>query len=61
LCDWGFAALDVHRIEWWAMVGNAASRALAEKLGFVVEGVLRKRSIVAGEPRDWWVGGLLRS
>jgi RimJ/RimL family protein N-acetyltransferase len=61
LCDWGFATLDVHRIEWWAMVGNAASRALAEKLGFVVEGVLRRRSIVAGEPRDWWVGGLLRS
>ena len=60
LCDWGFATLDVHRIEWWAMVGNAGSRALAEKLGFVVEGVLRKRTIMAGEPRDWWVGGLLR-
>jgi RimJ/RimL family protein N-acetyltransferase len=42
------------------MVGNAASRALAEKLGVVVEGALRKRAIVAGEPRDWWVGGLLR-
>jgi len=59
LCDWGFAALEVHRIEWWAMVGNMASRAVAERLGFMVEGTLRRRTIVNGEPRDWWVGGLL--
>jgi RimJ/RimL family protein N-acetyltransferase len=61
LCEWGFATLDAHRIEWWAMVGNTGSRALAEKLGFVVEGLLRRRVIVDDEPRDWWVGGLLRS
>lgn len=60
LCDWGFATLDPHRLEWWAMVGNTGSRALAEKLGFTLEGTLRQRSIMAGEPRDWWVGGLLR-
>jgi RimJ/RimL family protein N-acetyltransferase len=61
LCDWSFATLEVHRLEWWAMVGNAASLALAEKLGFTVEGTLRRRAIVNGEPRDWWVGGLLRT
>jgi RimJ/RimL family protein N-acetyltransferase len=60
LCDWGFAELDAHRIEWWAMVGNTASRALAEKLGLTVEGTLRNRAIVNGQPHDWWVGGLLR-
>ncbi|MDQ8706959.1 GNAT family protein [Streptomyces sp. LHD-70] len=60
MCDWGFAALRAHRLEWWAMVGNTASRALAEKLGFVLEGTLRSRSLVHGEPHDWWVGGLLR-
>ncbi len=60
LCDWGWETLEVHRMEWWAMVGNAASRKLAEKLGFTLEGTLRKRAISAGEPRDWWVGGLLR-
>ncbi len=61
LCEWGWAALDVHRIEWWAMVGNAGSRAVAEKLGFTVEGTLRNRSIANdGKPHDWWVGGLLR-
>ncbi|AXK31728.1 N-acetyltransferase [Streptomyces armeniacus] len=61
LCDWGWAALDVHRIEWWAMVGNTGSRAIAEKLGFTVEGTLRHRVIANdGRPHDWWVGGLLR-
>ncbi|MFE0105832.1 GNAT family N-acetyltransferase [Streptomyces sp. NPDC059009] len=60
LCDWGFSALPAHRLEWWAMVGNTASRALAEKLGFEVEGTLRQRSLMHGTPRDWWVGGLLR-
>lgn len=60
LCDWGFATLEAHRIEWWAMVGNTASRALAEKLGFTLEGTLRNRSIVDGQPHDWWVGGLLK-
>ncbi|MEU0788077.1 GNAT family protein [Streptomyces sp. NPDC006173] len=59
LCDWGFDALDAHRLEWWAMVGNVPSRALAERLGFVVEGTLRNRSKVDGAPHDWWVGGLL--
>jgi len=60
LCEWGFTALDAHRIEWWAMVGNVASRALAEKLGFTLEGTLRNRTMVHGHPRDWWVGGLLK-
>lgn len=60
LCDWGFATLDAHRIEWWAMTGNTGSRRIAEKLGFTIEGTLRRRLIVNGEPRDWWVGGLLR-
>ncbi|AVH58977.1 MULTISPECIES: GNAT family N-acetyltransferase [Streptomyces] len=60
LCDWGFTVLAAHRIEWWAMAGNTASRALAEKLGFTLEGTLRNRSMVNGEPHDWWVGGLLK-
>lgn len=61
LCDWGWATLDVHRLEWWAMVGNTGSRAVAEKLGFTIEGTLRNRGIANdGKPHDWWVGGLLR-
>ncbi|WP_349262047.1 GNAT family protein [Actinocrinis sp.] len=60
LCEWGWATLVVHRLEWWAMTGNTASKALAEKLGFQLEGTLRRRGVESGEPRDWWVGGLLR-
>lgn len=60
LCDWGWETLDMHRIEWWALVGNAASRAVAAKLGFTIEATLRKRTIINGEPHDRWVGGLLR-
>ncbi|MFD7166778.1 GNAT family N-acetyltransferase [Streptomyces violascens] len=61
LCDWGWGTLDVHRIEWWAMAGNTGSRAVAEKLGFTVEGTLRNRGIANdGKPHDWRVGGLLR-
>ncbi|MFI1395863.1 GNAT family N-acetyltransferase [Streptomyces sp. NPDC020681] len=60
LCDWGFAELHAHRIEWWAMAGNTASRALAERLGFTLEGTLRNRNMVNGQPHDWWVGGLFK-
>ncbi|MFF5840022.1 GNAT family N-acetyltransferase [Streptomyces massasporeus] len=61
LCDWGWATLDVHRIEWWAMTGNTGSRAVAERLGFTVEGTLRNRGIANdGRAHDWWVGGLVR-
>lgn len=59
LCQWGFDVLCVHRIEWWAVVGNDGSRAVAEAVGFELEGPLRRRAYQAGEPRDWWVGGLL--
>lgn len=61
LCEWGWATLEVHRIEWWAMAGNTGSLAVAEKLGFTLEGTLRNRGIAKdGKPHDWWVGGLLR-
>ena len=59
LCRWGFAELGIERIEWYAEVGNWASRRAAEKAGFTVEGVLR-----AGLPgregrRDCWIGARL--
>ncbi|MGH3726042.1 MAG: GNAT family N-acetyltransferase [Mycobacterium sp.] len=59
LCQWGFDALAIHRIEWWAIVGNHGSRAVAEAVGFEMEGLLRQRAYRREEPADWWVGGLL--
>ncbi|TDZ78513.1 putative ribosomal N-acetyltransferase YdaF [Mycobacteroides salmoniphilum] len=59
LCQWGFDVLDAHRIEWWAVVGNEGSRAVAQAVGFEMEGLLRQRSYRREAPADWWVGGLL--
>lgn len=59
-CRWGFEDLGLTRIEWWACVGNDASRRVAEKLGFTMEGTCRSRLLHRGERIDGWVGGLLR-
>ena len=59
VCRWGFAALGLQRVEWVAEVGNAASRRVADKLGFQPEGVARARVRHQGVPRDAWVAGLL--
>jgi len=43
VCEYGFGALGLSRIEWQAVVGNVASRAVAQRTGFTFEGVLRGR------------------
>ncbi|MFD4870489.1 GNAT family N-acetyltransferase [Streptomyces sp. NPDC058412] len=58
---WAFTALGVTRLEWRAEVGNAGSKAVAEKAGFRVEGVLRAGIEQRGTSRDCWVGALLPS
>lgn len=58
---WAFTSLGVQRLEWLAEVGNTGSRAVAEKAGFRVEGVLRSRLVHRGTRRDAWIGSLLPS
>ncbi|GAA3303124.1 hypothetical protein GCM10020295_50890 [Streptomyces cinereospinus] len=58
---WVFADQCVDRLEWRAEVGNTASRAVAEKAGFTVEGTLRAALNNNGVRRDCWVGSLLPS
>lgn len=60
-CRWAFAEKGVDRVEWRAEVGNHASRAVAERAGFTVEGVLRSGVTNKGVRRDCWVGSLLPS
>jgi len=60
VCEWAFGGLGLARIDWYAEVGNHASRRVAEKLGFTIEGVQRQRLVHKGERRDGWAGGLLR-
>jgi RimJ/RimL family protein N-acetyltransferase len=41
LCRWGVHALGLERIDLFAATGNAASQRVAERAGFVRDGVLR--------------------
>jgi len=52
--------LDLRRVVWKAYVGNWASRRVAWKAGFRVEGRLRLDGAQRGERRDEWSGTLLR-
>jgi RimJ/RimL family protein N-acetyltransferase len=60
LARWGFAR-GIERLEWRAETGNHASRAVAEKAGFVVEGTLRAALLTRDVLRDVWIGSLLPS
>lgn len=59
LLAWGFEDLDARVVVWWANRGNWASRKLAWRLGFSVDGTLRGWLPHRGELCDAWVGTLL--
>jgi RimJ/RimL family protein N-acetyltransferase len=58
---WAFTSLAIDRVEWRAEVGNEASRAVALRVGFTLEGTLRSAIDHGGVRRDCWVGSLLPS
>ncbi|GAB3219834.1 hypothetical protein GCM10027447_03410 [Glycomyces halotolerans] len=59
LCRLGFEELGLEKIDWRAVTGNDASRRVAEKAGFLVEGTRRQILHRPGERVDCWVGSLL--
>jgi RimJ/RimL family protein N-acetyltransferase len=59
LVEWGIAELGLERVEWGGIVGNEASRRVAEKVGFRVAGTMRAVSLQPGRRVDLWVGDLL--
>jgi RimJ/RimL family protein N-acetyltransferase len=61
LLDYGFGVLDLNRVEADIDPRNDGSRRTLARLGFVQEGHLRERWIVAGETSDTHLLGLLRS
>jgi RimJ/RimL family protein N-acetyltransferase len=60
VCGWGFETLGLARIQWRAETGNHASRRVAERAGFHMEGLQRQALRIDGERRDCWVGALVR-
>jgi RimJ/RimL family protein N-acetyltransferase len=60
VAGWAFGSLGIARLEWMAEVGNAASRRVAERAGFTIEGTLRARfKRRDGSRADAWIGSLL--
>ncbi len=59
VCRFGFAALGVQRIGWGCCIGNFGSRAVAQKVGFTIEGSTRQSFVQRGVRVDDWVGSLL--
>lgn len=60
LLDYGFERLALNRVEADIDPRNDASARILERLGFVKEGHLRERWVVAGEVSDTGLYGLLR-
>ncbi|SCL53999.1 Protein N-acetyltransferase, RimJ/RimL family [Micromonospora citrea] len=56
---WAFDALKLRRLIWQAEVGNHASRLVALRTGFRVEGRLRLADPAPGGSAEGWIGSLL--
>lgn len=59
VCRWAFAQLGLDRIEWTAFVPNEASRQVALRVGFTMEGTVRGKRIHRGRVVDEWTASLL--
>lgn len=60
LCNWAFGIGLVDHLQWYAVVGNEASRRVAENCGFTIETTLRSRLRSRdGIRQDAWYGSLL--
>jgi RimJ/RimL family protein N-acetyltransferase len=60
ICAWGFAALELERIDLLAATGNLASQRVAERAGFSREAVLRSHTATASGRQDMVDYGILR-
>lgn len=52
LCDWATTDVGLARLEFYVEPSNAASRAVAVRLGCRFEGVLRSKALIQGTRRD---------
>lgn len=61
LTEWAFRELDALRIELWIDVANDASKRVAERCGYVKEGVLRSIHFKQGKRGDFEIWSRLPS
>lgn len=61
LAGWSLGRLGLERLELYAETDNTASRVVAERCGFTLEGVLRGRDLHRGARRDMALYGRLAS
>ena len=61
LTRWGFAELDALRLELLISVDNEASKTVAERCGYVREGVLRSLHVKQGVREDTEIWSRLAS
>lgn len=62
LCEFAFQELNMNRIQIKCAVGNSASIAVAERLGFVREGIERDGELLSGDAfTDLYIYSLLKS
>ncbi|GAA1447541.1 GNAT family protein [Nocardiopsis tropica] len=59
IIDWVIEERGIHRVEWHAASGNAASIAVARRLGMTRDGVLRESYPYRGERHDMEVWSVL--
>ena len=55
---WGFDELKLDVVHWRAAVGNWASRRVATRCGFQVEGTVRGLVALRGDRYDGWIGSV---
>jgi RimJ/RimL family protein N-acetyltransferase len=61
LTEWGFSQLGLERIELWIDITNPASERVAERVGYLHEGVLRSYWFKEDIRRDFGIWARLRS
>jgi ribosomal-protein-serine acetyltransferase len=59
LINFAFGDLGLRRVHLYAATENRRSRAIAERLGFTLEGVAREAVVLRGRPTDQALYGLL--
>ena len=58
---WTFRQTQVDRVHAFVRVDNRRSERLLERSGFLREGCLRSYRVCRGQPRDFYIYGMLRS